>query len=484
MSHDSSNASEAAFAGAAERAGGSERVGRALRAAAAAGRPGDRLPSNRALVAEHRAGPVTVARVVARLVAESVVTTSPGRGTFIAPRRERRERDYGWQSVTLGPQVLDAEPVRNLVSTPDVDLQVLSSGYLSPDLQPLRELTAAASRALRRPHAWEPADPAGLPELRRLFAAGAGPDAGVDAGDVLVVPSGQTGLTTIIRTLAPAGSTVLLEEPTYPGAVTATLAAGARAAPAPTDAGGLRPELLGQALAISGARVVYSQPTFANPTGRSLAADRRRQVLDVVADAGAFLIEDDWARDLCFDGTAPAPLLADDAHGHVVHLRSLTKSVAPSLRIGAVLSRGPVGQRLADARLADDFFVSRMLQEAAIELLSSAAWPRHLARLRGRLTQRRDTLLQAITELTPELEVDHVPQGGLHLWARLPGSVDDRERAAVARRAGVVVGAGADYHLTRPATSHLRLSFGAADATGLRSGVRVLADCLGGPPGR
>jgi DNA-binding transcriptional MocR family regulator len=467
MSNDSSVAS------------GAERVSRALRAAAASGRPGDRLPSNRALIAEHRASPVTVARVVARLVAESVLTTAPGRGTFVAPRRERRERDYGWQSVALGPPVLDAEPVRNLVSTPDVDLRVLSSGYLSPDLQPLRELTAATSRALRRPHAWEPADPAGLPELRRLLASAVGPQSEVDAGDVLVVPSGQTGLTTILRTLAPAGSTVLLEEPTYPGAVTATLAAGARAAPAPTDSGGLRPQLLGQALAMSGARVVYCQPMFANPTGRSLAPDRRREVLDVVAEAGAFLIEDDWARDLCFDGTAPAPLLADDLHGRVVHLRSLTKSVAPSLRIGAVISRGPVNRRLADARLADDFFVSRMLQEAAIELLSSAAWPRHLARLRSQLVLRRDALLQAVGEVTPELKVNHVPRGGFHLWARLPDAADDGECESGARRAAVVVGAGADYHLTRPTTSHLRLSFGAADPAGLRSGVQALARCLG-----
>ena len=94
----------------------------------------------------------------------------------------------------------------------------------------------------------------------------------------------------------------------------------------PSDADGIRPELLAEALERTGARVVYLQPLHANPHGADLAAARRAEVLAIAAAAGAFLVEDDWARDLTIDGPAPAPLAADDADGHVVYVRSLSKA--------------------------------------------------------------------------------------------------------------------------------------------------------------
>ncbi len=444
-----------------------------LQTQARAGLVGSKLPSQRELVARFRASPVTVAAVVAQLVTEGLATTVPGRGTFIAARPQPQAADYGWQSVALGSSDLNAAALRTLVAAPRPDQRPLSSGYLSAELQPVRELMAATSRALRRPQAWEGADPAGLPELRRLFSA----PLGIPGMNALIVPSGQAGLSTIFRALA-GGETVLLEEPTYPGAVAAARSAGVAVAAAPTDDAGLRPELLAAALAQTGSRLVYAQPTFANPTGRCLAAERRQQILQVVTAAGAFLIEDDWARDLAIE-SAPAPLVLDDQHGHVVYLRSLTKSAAPSLRVAAILSRGPVSARLADCRLTADFFVSRVLQEAAIELLSSAGWNRHLARVRRELRLRRDALLAALVEFWPEATVTHRPLGGLHLWVRLPASVDGIDGSdwgvmEQAARAGLTVGAGSAYHLT-PAAPHLRLSFGALSPQELREAVAELA---------
>ena len=121
---------------------------------------------------------------------------------------------------------------------------------------------------------------------------------------------------------------------------------GLRPVPVPTDEHGVRPELLAGAFALTGARVFYCQPLYANPTGATLSADRREAVLEVVASAGAFLIEDDWARDLRIDGEAPPPLAASDPDGHVVYVRSLTKSAAPGLRVAAVSARGAAGARL------------------------------------------------------------------------------------------------------------------------------------------
>ena len=147
------------------------------------------------------------------------------------------------------------------------------------------------------------------------------------------------------------------------------------------DADGVRPDLLAEAFAMTGARLLYCQPTYHNPTGTVLAPERRRQVVDVARAAGAFVIEDDFARYLGHGDAPPRPLVADDRDGTVVYLTSLTKPAAPSLRIGALVARGPVMERMQAVRLVDDFFVARPMQEAALELISSPSWDRHVRAL-------------------------------------------------------------------------------------------------------
>jgi hypothetical protein len=171
---------------------------------------------------------------------------------------------------------------------------------------------------------------------------------------------------------------------------------------------------------------------YANPSGATLAPSRRAAVLDAVRTAAAFLIEDDYARDLTIDGEAPPPLAADDPDGHVIHIRSLTKSAAPGLRIAALGARGPAGARLRSARLVDDFFVAGPLQQATLELVTSPSWDRHRRALRTALRTRRDTLAAALSRHLPDLAPAVVPRGGLHLWVRLPDGVDDIALAAAA----------------------------------------------------
>ncbi|TWP35930.1 PLP-dependent aminotransferase family protein [Leekyejoonella antrihumi] len=450
------------------------RVVRELRSLAETGSPGDQLPSTRSLVTRLQVSPVTVSQATASLVAAGVLTSVPGRGVFIAPRSTRHTHDFAWQSVTLGSQMLDVQPIRALQTDADPSVRNLNSGYISADLQPRRELMAAATRALRRPSGWSTAPPEGIHELRQLFAA----DLGTDTADVLITPGTQAALNSAFRSLASPGQTVLLEEPTYPGAIVAARAAGLQITPVPTDRDGLRPALLRSALAATGARVVLTQPAFANPTGHTLAATRRAEVLDAVAAAGAFLIEDDWARDLALDAPAPPPLFRDDRDGHVIYLRSLTKSASPSMRVGAVAARGPVRERLVDSRLAEDLFVPRPLQEIAIELLSSPAWPRHLRRLHAQLRGRRDALVSALHQQVPQITVDSVPQGGSHLWARVATSLSETELVAAAHAAGMVIGPGTQFHTGEVAGLQLRLSFGAAPQDELRAGAGLLARLL------
>lgn len=208
----------------------------------------------------------------------------------------------------------------------------------------------------------------GLTELRRWFAAEVGGT--VTPNDVLVVSGGQSALTHAFRALAAPGSPVLVETPTYPGALAAARAAGLRATAVPLDGEGVRPDLLAEAFAMTGARVFYCQPTLHNPTGATLGQERREQVLAVARAAGAFVVEDDYARYLA-TGPVPPPMAAMDAHGTVVHVLSLSKITSPSLRVAALVARGPAAHRLRASQLVESFFVARPLQETALEFLAS-----------------------------------------------------------------------------------------------------------------
>lgn len=435
-------------------------------------RPGDRLPSSRLLMTRHKVSPLTVTRALARLTAEGLVVTRPGSGTFVAERRHRGPvelPDYGWQSMALGDRSIDASGVVELVTQPPAGVIALSGGYLAAELQPSQPLAASMKRAAGRVGSWERPPPAGLTELREWFAR----TSGTSVADVTITGGGQAAISLALRALLPPGAPLLVESPTYLGVLAIARAAGLRPVPVPIDEDGLPPELLAEAFATTGARAVYCQPRFHNPTGTVLSAERRGEILAVARAAGAFVVEDDYARDLAIEPT-PASLISQDKDGTVVYIASLTKATAPSLRIAAVIARGPVTERIRSSQLVDALFVCRPLQEAAVELVNSPAWHRHLAALSTGLRRRRDTLATAMATHLP-LPV-RVPSGGLHLWARLPDGIDDGVLTDRALRAGVKISPGRGYFPAEPPAAYVRLSYAsAATEADLSEGVTRLA---------
>ncbi|MFF1417024.1 PLP-dependent aminotransferase family protein [Streptomyces sp. NPDC058280] len=447
--------------------------------------PGEKLPSSRALVERYRVSPVTVSRALARLASEGLVVTRPGAGAFRAAARAGTPPpgDTSWQEVTLSadaatelvPRAVDASGVLVTLAAPPPGVIEFNGGYLHPSLQPEQAMAAALARAGRRPGAWGRPPTDGLPELREWFARGIADTC--TAAEVLVTAGGQSALTTALRALAPPGAPVLVESPTYPGMLAIARAAGLRPVPVPVDPDGVRPDLLAAAFRATGARVFVCQPLFQNPTGAVLSPARRPEVLRIARQAGAFVVEDDFARRMVHAdaGPLPAPLAADDPDGVVVHVCSLTKATSPSLRVGVLAARGPVLERLRAIHVVDTFFVPRPLQEAALELVGSAAWNRHLRSVSTELKTRRDTLTAALRTVLPELALPHIPSGGYHLWTRLPDGTDEQAVVSAALRAGVAVAPGRPYFSAEPPAAQLRLSFAAvAGPAEITEGVRRL----------
>ena len=450
-----------------------------LRATAAASAAGARLPSVRELMARHRAGPQTVQRAIARLAQEGLLDPRPGSGTFVAAPAAVAEvaaPDLDWQTLALGEGGADASALHAQMKLPPPGAIALSSGYPDESLQPTGLLAAALGRAARRPGAWARVPTEGVDRLRAWFASEAG---GLfRAHDVVVTPGAQAALSTVMRVLAGPGVPVLVESPTFLGTIAAARMARGRVVPVPVDRGGVRTDLLEAAFRATGAKVFVCQPLYANPHGASLAADRRAELLRIVREAGAFLVEDDYARDLVLDDDPPPPLAAEDRDGHVVYLRSLTKAAAPGLRVGAIAARGAAGARIRAARVVDDFIVAGPLQEAALDLVSSPAWRRHRRSTAAVLAERRDLLVAAVRRHLPDATVDLVPRGGFSLWVRLPDGLDDVAVAAAAEREGVIVSPGSPWFPAEAPGPFLRLTFAAAPADELERGARILGEVV------
>lgn len=448
----------------------------ALRRAVAAGRPGDRLPSVRALQAEHHVSPLTVQHVLRDLAAAGLVVVRPGDGTFVAAGPSPRDADTAWQEAALGGHVPhDASRTLALWQQPGADTIRLTGGYLDAGLVPERALAASLGRAMRRSGVWGRYPIEGNEALRHWFAREIG---GFEATDVLITSGGQAALSIAIRALTRPGDPIVLESPTYTGVIAVARSHGLTVVPVPTDARGMRTDLLDEIMARSGATVIVAQPTFANPTGTTLAPDRRRELLDIARARSAFVIEDDYARYLTIDETPPPPLAAGPVDGHVVHVRSLTKPIAPGLRLAALCAQGPALTRLRAAKTLDDFYVPGPLQEAAVDFVASPAWARHRRRIARELGLRRDTLLRHVARLAPGLDVPAVPHGGMHLWVGLPRGVDDQGLALRAAAHRVMVSAGTPWFPAEADRGYLRLTYGETPVHQIEEGVTRLARAL------
>ena len=230
-----------------------ERVADELRALLRTLGAGARLPTVRTLMREQRASPVTVQRAITQLVREGRLVTRPGDGTFVAqPPRSPHATDSSWQSVALAAPMATSAEFEAFFRIPTPGTLVLGSGYPDPSLQPLALLSKASQRAARSTRTWSRLPVEGLEELRAWFARDVGGDAHVE--QVLLVPGGQAALSTLFRALVPFGGPLIVESPTYFGALAVARAFGLRIIPIPHDEQGIRTDLLQAALASTGAR--------------------------------------------------------------------------------------------------------------------------------------------------------------------------------------------------------------------------------------
>src|SRR5262249_52253572 len=269
-------------------------------------------------------------------------------------------------------------------------------------------------------------DPRGHERLRAALASMVSTVRGLAAGpeSVLVTRGSQMGLDLLARTLIAPGDVVAVEAFGYRPAWEALRLAGARLVPLPVDAGGLRIDALEDLAARERVRAVYVTPHHQYPTTAVLTPGRRLALLALARAQRIAIIEDDYDHEFHYDGRPVLPLASADDAGVVVYVGTLSKILAPGLRIGFVVAPAPLVDRLAAVRSFVDRQGDRAVERAVAELLEDGDVQRHARRVRRIYQGRRDALAEALGRELGTVISFAPPAGGMALWARVDPSVD------------------------------------------------------------
>src|SRR5438067_6244534 len=371
--------------------------------------PGERLPPVRGLASSLSVTPETVANAYRRLVEEGYLRGEVGRGTFVAAPPLHAEEDplapfeaAGALPPFANPDAVPGPPAHRdllrLASHPGVVSFAASVAAL--ELAPVDALREALSDALQTDgeNALQVGATQGFPPLRQAIAdllkqRGLS----VDPNTVCVTSGCQQGIDLAAKVFVGAGDAVLVEQPSFLGALEAFRARGARVIGVPIEGDGLRVEALPALIQRHRPKLLYCMPTYQNPTGRSLSHDKRRALLKIAAADDLPIVEDDSAGFVPLDSPhAPPSLKADDHAGYVIHLGTFSKLIAAGLRLGWLVADRPVFEKLVAAKYASDLSSDALVQRAVYRLLADGALEAHLGRAREVYRQRRDVLVQAL----------------------------------------------------------------------------------------
>ncbi|MFF9172235.1 MULTISPECIES: PLP-dependent aminotransferase family protein [unclassified Streptomyces] len=373
---------------------------------------------------------------------------------------------------------IGGSPVRDILAvTARPEVINFAGGLPAPELFD-RTGIAASFRAVLEDtpaRALQYATTEGEPVLREALAAritGRGLPTGAD--DLLITTGSQQALSLLATALIDPGDTVLVENPCYLAALQVFGLAGARVVAVPGDADGPDPRALEELVARERPKLLYTVPTFQNPTGRTMPAGRRAELAAVAARCGLWIVEDDPYGELRYDGE-PVPWIAahEDARDRTVLLGSFSKVMAPGLRLGWL--RAPQGLRraCAVAKQAADLHTPTVNQLAAAHYLD--VLDAHVERVREVYGERRDAMLAGLPDALPAGSTWTRPEGGMFLWVRLPSSYDTTALLPRVVRHDVAYVPGAPFYASAPDPRTLRLCFVTQTPEEIDEGLRRLA---------
>ncbi len=444
-------------------------------------RAAERLPGSRRLAQRLEVHRNTVLAAYGELSAQGWIVQQEARGTFVAQDIPKRVRASSGHAMAVEPGY-ELLPDAGCKPPETPGLLPLGGGMPDPRLIPCAEIGRAYRRALAQlgEELLDYGDPRGYEGLREALCVMLRARRGLvlQPEELLLTRGAQMALYLAGRLLLRPGDSVAVEEFGYPPAWQAFRAMGAQLLPLQVDAAGARIEDLAQLCAGRPPRAVYLTPHHQFPTMAVLSAGRRLRLLELARQYGLAVIEDDYDNEFHYQGRPVLPVAAADRAGSVLYVGSLSKVLAPGLRIGYLAAPRPVIERLAALRRGIDRQGDGAAEAAVADLLESGLLARHIRKMRRKYQARRDVLLAELAEKLPEALQFEVPAGGLSLWATVAAGIDPDAWVAAGRERGVAFQAASSFSFDGRPRGFVRLGFARLQPAEIRRAVGLLAEAL------
>lgn len=448
---------------------------------------GSRLPSLRRLAKDLGVSRITVEAAYEALEAQGLIEARARSGTYVtgfgarepAPSEVARGRALPWED-RIAP---GANPARERMLA-QVFHKGLPQGSVSfawgagdPRLFPVDPFRVIINRILRQAGgaALGAEETQGNRELRSAFAAYLHKlEIPATAESVLVTSGSQQGIDLVVDALVRPGDRVAVEDPTWPGALGALEAAHVEIAGIPVDEHGMRLDALERELARGGVRLIYTVPTYQNPTGTVMPAARRRDLVKLAQRHGVPILEDDALREVRFGSPLPPPLAALDPSGNVICVGSFTKSVMPAARLGYLVAPPKLLEWVVARKRQRDLFCSPLLQRAMAAYLQSGEAVRHWKRVSRIYSQRQRAMVDALKRHFPREALWRRSEGGPVMWIRLPDGISVQALFQDAMREGLSFAPGEAFFVVPADQPYMRLNFAALEPHRIEAGIERL----------
>lgn len=443
---------------------------------------GMKIPAQRTLADTFKVNRSTVVFALDELAADGLIESKVGQGTRVVNNTWSLLAAVpppDWNSYVKSgsyqPNIKIIQDINEAEKNPDIIR--LGTGELSPELLPAAEMKEIFQASSGRSFSLGYSEPKGNLHLREMISAHI-KTKGIKASpsSILIVSGGLQALHLISLGLLHRGSTVFHETPSYLNSVHVFQSAGMNLLGIPLNEEGIITDSIGRLKRLHNGALLYTIPSFHNPTGILMSEGRRQELLNVCKHERLPIIEDDVHGDLWFESPPPAPLKALDDQGLVLQIGSMSKTLGPGLRIGWITGPEPVINRLADIKMQTDYGSSTLSQYAVAEWLSNGFYEEYMNGIRAELKCRRDFTAGLLNKYFRDLASWNIPAGGFYIWLRLRHEVPIPKLFEKALKEGILLNPGNVYD--RNDGQHLRLSYSYASLPDLEKGVRRLAELI------
>lgn len=447
------------------------------------------MPAERKLAEQLGVNRTTILNAYRELKEEGLLDSHVGQGTIVLAAKEsgmpvakQTVFPLSWSHIMSeqGSKANDSAISGIMEMSSDEKMISFSAGMASPEFYPLDDLISSQKlfeSFHQLPLQHTPVE--GLWSLREnILKLVERIDIKAHSEEIMVLSGSQQGLDLVARTFLDPSDVVIVEEPTYIGALQVFQAVGARVIGVPMSEGGMRMDILEALIIKQRPKLIYTIPTFHNPTGTVMDLSHRTKLLDLCYTYGVPIVEDDAYGFLRMEGQEIPTLKALDTHEFVIYLNTFSKCLFPGLRLGYVIAAKEVIKRFIQKKQLMDLHANTLGQWMLSHYLLEGHLEKQLIKTIPQYKERRDAMLGALAKYAPKDVQWNLPEGGFYIWCELPKEVDVKHLLMKSAERGVVFVPGYIFYTGAQDSSCIRLNFTKHGTTDIDRGIHIIMNCL------